>query len=261
MFYSFAARSISVGTRLRHVLGGLTPPRSPVMKIRNRTLNRLLARLACFGLRTLFRTCRVTVVEQQPQTSPYVPNQPARYLYCLWHDSIVLHVFAGRHYDLAALVSRHRDGGYLADVMHAIGVRPVRGSSSKGGAEAVKEIVAELHGSHVAITPDGPRGPRHKIKPGILWLAAKTGRPIMPTIGICDRAWVIRGSWTDLVIPKPFSRVLMLGGEFFHVPADLDRSAQPRYAERLETAMERLHEQARAMLLGEDTTTAPRHAA
>lgn len=238
--------------RLRHRLGRQTPPRSLVMKIRNRTLNRLLARLACFGLRTLFRTCRVTVVEQQPRTSPYVPNQPARYLYCLWHDSIVMHVFAGRHYDLAALVSRHRDGGYLADAMHAIGVRPVRGSSSKGGAAAVKEIVAELDGSHVAITPDGPRGPRHKIKPGILWLAAKTGRPIVPTVGVCDRAWIISGSWTDLVIPKPFSKVLMLGGEFLHVPANLDRSTLPDFATRLETAMEQLETQAHAMLRGDD---------
>ncbi|HEX6986115.1 MAG TPA: DUF374 domain-containing protein, partial [Planctomycetaceae bacterium] len=157
------------------------------MKIRNRTLNRLLARLACLALRTLLRTCRVEVRERQPRTSPYVPDQPGRYLYCLWHDMIVLHVFAGRHYDLAALVSRHRDGGYLADAMAAIGVRPVRGSSSKGGAEAVKEIVAELDGWHVAITPDGPRGPRRKVKPGILWLAAKTGRPIVPTVGVCDR--------------------------------------------------------------------------
>lgn len=222
------------------------------MKIRNRTLNRLLARFACFGLRTLFRTCRVTVTELQPRTSPYRPNQPGRYLYCLWHDAIVLNVFAGSNYDLAALVSRHRDGGYLSDVMAALGIRPVRGSSSKGGAEAVKEIVAELEGFHVAITPDGPRGPRRKVKPGILWLAARTGRPIVPTVGVCDRAWVIQGSWTDLVIPKPFSRVLMLGGTFFRVPADLDRHSLPRYAEALEAEMARLERQAAAMIAGKE---------
>ena len=221
------------------------------MKIRNRTLNRLLAWAACRLLRALLMTCRVEVREQEPRTSPYAPNQPARYLYCLWHDMIVLHTFAAPHYDLAALVSRHRDGGYLADAMAAIGVRPVRGSSSKGGAEAVKEIVAELDGWHVAITPDGPRGPRRKIKPGILWLAARTGRPIVPTVGVCLNAWRIKGSWTDLTIPKPFSRVLMLGGPFIYVPADLDRKDLPRHADALETEMARLESLAARMLRGE----------
>jgi lysophospholipid acyltransferase (LPLAT)-like uncharacterized protein len=231
------------------------------VKIRNRTLNRLLARLACFAFRTLLRTCKVEVREKQPRTSPYVAHQPARYLYCLWHDMIVLHTFAAPHYDLAALVSRHRDGGYLADAMRAIGVHPVRGSSSKGGAEAVKEILAELDGWHVAITPDGPRGPRHKVKAGILWLAAKTGRPIVPTVGVCDNAWRIKGSWTELTIPKPFSRVLMYGGEFFDVPADLDRASLPKLAEKLEAEMEQLEAEAHRILRGEDVMAVDRRCA
>ena len=231
------------------------------LKIRNPTLNRLLARLACFVLRSLLRTCRVEVREMQPRTSPYVATQPQRYLYCLWHDMIVLHTFAAPHYDLAALVSRHRDGGYLADAMAAIGVRPVRGSSSKGGAAAVKEIVAVLDGWHVAITPDGPRGPRRKVKPGILWLAAKTGRPIVPTVGVCLNAWKIKGSWTELTLPKPFARVLMFGGEFFHVPADLDRDSLPRYAKRLEDEMAWLEERAASILRGDDEVTVQRRAA
>lgn len=231
------------------------------MKIRNRTLNRFLAWLACRLCRGLLMTCRVEVRELEPRTSPYTPNQPGRYLYCLWHDMIVLHTFAAPHYDLAALVSRHRDGGYLADAMAAIGVHPVRGSSSKGGAEAVKEIVSELDGWHVAITPDGPRGPRRKIKPGILWLAAKTGRPIVPTVGVAANAWRIKGSWTDLTIPKPFSRVLMLGGPFLRVPSDLRREDLPRYAEALEAEMARLEDVASGMLRGEAPAEAVRRAA
>ncbi len=232
------------------------------MKIRNRTLNRLLARCACFGLRTLLRTCRVQVIEKQPRTSPYTANQPERYLYALWHEMIVLHVFSGRHHDLAAIVSRHRDGGYLADVMRMIGVQPVRGSSSKGGAAAVKEIVDELDGWHVAITPDGPRGPRHKIKHGILWLSAKTGRPIVPTVAVCDRAWHVQGRWTTLTIPKPFSRVLLLGGEFFRGPPNLTRESLPAYAERLEGIMESLEDEARGIVgLSREEPVAERRAA
>lgn len=226
------------------------------MKIRNRTLNRLLARAACFGLRTLLRTCRVEVRELAPRTSPYTPDQPEKVLYCLWHDMIVLHTFAAPHYDLAALVSRHRDGGYLSDAMAAIGVHPVRGSSSKGGAEAIGEIVKELDGWHVAITPDGPRGPRRKVKPGILFLAAKTGRPIVPTVGVCSNAWRIKGSWTDLTIPKPFSRVLMYGGEKMHLPADLDRAALRHHAERLEAAMADLDALATRVVNGEEPEAA-----
>lgn len=233
------------------------------MKIRNRTLNRFLARIACWGFRLLLWTCRSQVIEQQPRTSPYTPNQPERYLYCLWHEMIVLHTFAGKHHDLAAIVSRHRDGGYLADAMRAVGVHPVRGSSSRGGAAAVKEIVAQLDGWHVAITPDGPRGPRHKMKPGILWLAAKTGRPIVPTIGICNNAWHLRLRWTTLTIPKPFSRVLLYGGPFFLVPDDLDRESLPRYAERLEAVMSELEREARGILgmTDGDEIVAPRQAA
>ena len=246
------------------------------MKIRNPTLNRLLARGAARLLTVWLRTCRVVVV-CEPGTSPFAgrlgepgnatasrrlggrPRENDRGpagphtcgFYPFWHEWIVPHVFARPHAAMAGLISQHRDGGYLADAMQAIGLKTVRGSTSRGGAAAVKQILTECGTWDVGITPDGPRGPRRRLKPGVAFLASRTGRPVVPTAVACSSAWVPKGSWTDLVLPKPFGTIVFCGGEPLFVPADADRAELGRQCRRIEAAIAVQEDRATALAAGE----------
>jgi lysophospholipid acyltransferase (LPLAT)-like uncharacterized protein len=141
---------------------------------------------------------------------------------------------------MAGLVSGHQDGSYLADAMKSVGIAAVRGSSKRGGSRAMGELLQRVRQFHVAITPDGPRGPRRKIKTGIVFLASHSGRAIIPGAYACRRSWTIRGSWTDMMIPWPFTEIHARGGPLFYVPPGIDRDELEQYAQRLEREMERL---------------------
>lgn len=214
------------------------------MKIRNRFLIRSLARLIAAGSRVLFWTCRVHVIEQAPRISPYAPTGEERYFYCNWHDGILADIFGGRVLNMAALTSRHADGDYVADVMTAVGIQPIRGSSNRGGATAVVQMLETAQDYHVTIATDGPRGPRRYVKPGILFLASHSGRKIIPVAVGAANAWRPRGKWTDLVVPKPFSTVYILGGVPFQVPPGLTREDLAPYRDQLQRRMDELQVEA-----------------
>jgi lysophospholipid acyltransferase (LPLAT)-like uncharacterized protein len=226
------------------------------MKVRYRWLNLLLSYLATAGLRLLFLTVRVTHHRMAPEATPYVrPNGLQRYTFCMWHDHIVLAVFSMRTWNLAGLISQHRDGGYLADSVLIAGIQPVRGSTSRGGAEAVAEIISQPE-LHLAMTPDGPRGPRRTMKEGIIYIASRSRRPIVPTALVANRFWSVPGSWSDMILPKPFSRVLLIAGTPVTVPEDLPREQMAAWANSLQKEMDRLDTLSRRIIAGDDTAVA-----
>lgn len=124
-----------------------------------------------------------------------------------WHGEI-LPVLVEHAADPAhAMISQSKDGELIARISGAFGARAIRGSSSKGGAEAlVRAIQMARDGQVVTITPDGPRGPRHSVAPGVVKAAQKAGVPLLGVRVRADRAWVFR-SWDRFVVPKPFARV------------------------------------------------------
>jgi lysophospholipid acyltransferase (LPLAT)-like uncharacterized protein len=209
------------------------------VKIRSRLLTKAIVVIAVALTRLLFKTCRLRAVTEV-DTNPYESTGERRYLYCLWHDQILMMVFGGRPKHMAGLVSGHQDGSYLADAMKLLGIAAVRGSSKRGGSRAMGELLQRVRDFHVAITPDGPRGPRRKIKPGIVFLASHSGRAIIPGVYACRRGWRIRGNWTDMMIPWPFTEIHARGGPPFFVPPGLDRDGLEPYVERLEHEMARL---------------------
>ncbi len=219
------------------------------MKIRSRLLTRLLTRLAIHSFSALFATCRRQHIASEPRlTLAYdhaAQGDEERFILPVWHDSLLMPTFLSKQSlrrQTCCLVSRHQDGGYLADVLELLGFRTVRGSTSKGGAAAVRQLLDDTRGFHIVITPDGPRGPRREMKAGPIYLASQTGRRIVPSRYICDRAWVFKGSWTDLVVPKPFSRIRAISGDPIFVPPDLDREGIAHYVEVVQSAMDRLHD-------------------
>ncbi len=138
------------------------------------------------------------------------PDEPL--LVGVWHNRIFVlplcfEWFCRRSRRLNILTSASRDGELLARLVARFGMESVRGSSSRRGVLALRQLQACLaRGSDVAITPDGPRGPVYKISPGLLYLAAKTGLPVMTIRVEYERYWELR-SWDRFRIPKPFSRV------------------------------------------------------
>jgi lysophospholipid acyltransferase (LPLAT)-like uncharacterized protein len=209
------------------------------LKIRNRYLTKLIALAAVALVRVLFKTCRIEIATEVPGCCPYEDTGDRRFLYCVWHDDILMTVFCGQPKRMAGLVSPHQDGSYLADAMQRVGITSVRGSSKRGASRAMRELLDRVRDLHVAITPDGPRGPRRQMKTGIIFLASRSGRVIIPTAYACRRAWRIRGNWTDMQLPMPFTRVHARGGPAFIVPANLDREQLELYAQRLQAEMER----------------------
>ena len=198
-------------------------------------------------MRLLFLTLRRDL--QVPfGTNPYASDGDQRFAYAVWHDSALVAAFGGRHVRTVALTSNHRDGSFVANVLRFVGVPTVRGSTGKHGASAVREIFQAAQECDIVITPDGPRGPRRKMSTGVVYLSSRTGRAIVPTAFACSGAWSIRGSWTELQIPKPFSKVVLLAGEPIAIPIDVHRDQLEEYVQQIQTAMNDLNSLAQDQL-------------
>lgn len=216
------------------------------MKIRSPRLIRFAARILATAFRMLFRIMRLDI-DTHPGTSPYQPPGSDRYLYCLWHDGIVGWVFSRPSFQVAALVSRHADGSYLADGMQMVGVTPIRGSSRRGGAAALRQMLDAAADYHIAIATDGPLGPRHVVKEGIVYLASQSGRGIIPAAFDARLAWRPVGRWTDLILPLPFTRTYIRAGEPIFVPPGLSRDELEPYRLQVQRAMDELTEEVRRL--------------
>ena len=220
------------------------------MRIRNRRLIRGLAWLVAGASRLLFRTMRLEMRMPQPECTPYHPHSNGKYLICLWHDGILGIIFSKKTHQIAALTSRHADGAYVSEALDAIGVPTVRGSSGRGGAEALRQMMVVAEKLHIAIATDGPRGPRRVVKEGIVYLASQTGRGIIPAAFAARWAWRPRGRWTDLVVPLPFSKTSINLGDAIFVPPGLSRDELEPYRLRVQQAMDALHAVAEARASG-----------
>ncbi len=135
------------------------------------------------------------------------------------------------------LTSASRDGATLAAAMECFGLGAVRGSSSRRGGAALVTLKKEIEaGRHVCITPDGPKGPRYVVQPGIVKLASLTGVPIIPFLVNYESYWALK-SWDKFQIPKPFSRVEVTFGEEISIPAKLGREEFEMERKRVEEVM------------------------
>lgn len=213
------------------------------MKIRSPLANRLMAGCVVALCRLLFRTLRLHYREADPSVNPYYGDGPA-VIYSVWHDAVCFPIFAGRHKRTVALVSKHQDGSLLAAGLAMCGIGLVRGSSSRAGASAMREMIDLPADRNVVMTPDGPRGPRRRTKTGMVFLAAHTGRAIVPTGFAATKEWRIPGSWTNLAIPRPFSTVYLLTGEPIVVPSGASRETMAEIEAAVQLEMDRLTEAA-----------------
>jgi lysophospholipid acyltransferase (LPLAT)-like uncharacterized protein len=214
------------------------------MKLTSRFAIRTAARVIAAGARLLFATVKTDRQLRAPNTCAFEDTGSQRYLYCLWHDAILGVIFGGKSIDMAGLVSQHEDGSYVADVMECLNLTPIRGSSRHGGAAALRQMIDAAAKYHIAIATDGPRGPRHVVKDGIIFLAAQSGRAILPVGVSATRAWRPRGKWTDMLVPKPFSRMVIAVGSPVFIPQNVSREEITVWRQTLQALMEEMNVEA-----------------
>lgn len=164
-----------------------------------------------------------------------------RAIVAFWHGRLLMMPFVFPGHSATILISQHRDGEYITRIAERLGHTVVRGSATRGGARAFKLLLQGLKdGSHVAITPDGPKGPRQQVKSGVIELSRLSGMPILP---VAFGAWprTILKSWDRFLIPHPFARAVYVWGEPLYVPEAADKDTveklQSVLAERLDTLL------------------------
>jgi len=147
-------------------------------------------------------------------------------------------VRSGERKGAVVLISRNRDAQLISSIMARFKIGVVSGSSSRGGASALRELADCIkQGLDVNITPDGPRGPRYQLGPGLVFLAQKTGAPILP-IRVEYSQCIRFNSWDGFMVPLPFSHVALTFQEFEQVPADLTDESFEQQRSRLEKVMQ-----------------------
>ena len=162
-------------------------------------------------LRALFATLRVRVEDPGGHLAATADGTPV--IYAFWHNRILavtaafLRVYPRRRRGVLVLTSASKDGMWLGELAGRLGMGAVRGSSSRRGATAMRELLDRVAGGYdIAITPDGPRGPRYALGPGMIYLAQKASIPIIPIHARFGRRWQFR-TWDGFCIPQPFSRL------------------------------------------------------
>ncbi|RBP48696.1 lysophospholipid acyltransferase family protein [Arenicella xantha] len=147
----------------------------------------------------------------------------------MWHNCSTFAPWAMRNRGMTCMVSASRDGEYVARLGALFGNKTVRGSSSKGSSSATRAVLKLLKsGNAVALTPDGPRGPKYQVQHGVLWLAAVGRAPIVPFHIEASRQWVLN-SWDNHRFPKPFSTIHIGIG----TPTYIDRAQFKQHPEQV----------------------------
>lgn len=199
---------------------------------RRRLLRAVASRAGAAVLTASGHLTRTRILHPEHEIETLRDHQAA--IYALWHGRLWLLAARLRDRRAAILVSLSEDGELIARITGGLGYRPVRGSTSRGGREGLQELEGLLRdGRSVALTPDGPRGPRHRAQTGALVLAARTGKPILPVAAASARAWEL-GSWDAFQVPCPGTRGVIVFGEPMLVPPLRDAETwRPRLEEAL----------------------------
>jgi len=163
-----------------------------------------------------------------------------RLIVTFWHGRLLMMPFVFPGQTATILISHHRDGEYITRIAERLGYTVVRGSATRGGAHAFKQLLQCVkEGSNVAITPDGPKGPRHQVKSGVIELSRLSGMPILP---VAFGAWprTILKSWDEFLVPHPLARAVYVWGEPIYVPEDADKEAVEKLQSLLTGRLEAL---------------------
>ncbi|MFH1423077.1 MAG: lysophospholipid acyltransferase family protein [Planctomycetota bacterium] len=167
-----------------------------------------------------------------------------RPIYAFWHGRLLILAYSHRDRKVQIMISEHKDGEIIAQVINQLGFGSIRGSTTRGGMRAVRELARKAHkGFATGITPDGPKGPRHVAQAGSIYAAMKTGFPLLPITSSAFPRWTL-SSWDKFIVPKPFATTIVKIGRPFYVPANLSEKEREQYRLQFEKEMIKLVEAA-----------------
>ena len=210
----------------------------------NETKQILAAQTCRFAGRSTRPGCTLEfkAISCDPTTDPVHPQCNRRFLYVTWHEAIMVGLPLRANSRMLGIASEHRDGELLNQFASRLGWKMVRGSTSHGSVSALKQLMREQH-NHLNVAPDGPRGPRREMAQGAVYLASKTGLPLVCCAYGFDRPWRLK-SWDRCVIPRPFSRSRAIFGPPLTIPNRLNREGVEHYRAAIEQLMNQLTREA-----------------
>src|SRR6266536_1582021 len=225
-----------------------SPKRSGIVVPHKAKWHQRLAAALVFGL---IRGLAATIRFEMEDRSGLLNGAPTgKIIFSIWHNRLAPSLMMYRRYvvrfaperRMAAMVSASRDGGMLARVLEHFSVQPVRGSSSRRGPQALREMISRAErGYDLAITPDGPRGPCYQVQDGVISTAQLTGLPIVPVSYHLN--WKFRPkSWDRFQVPLPFARCRVRTGEVVRVPREATEAERETLRQRLEETMKAITE-------------------
>ncbi len=180
-----------------------------------------------------------------PSVDPAHPDFTGPAIFLFWHEYIPFLFYLRGHCRIAMLLSQHQDAQWLAMAARHMGFETVRGSSNRGGASALRELIERGRLMNLTITPDGPRGPRRQLAPGAIFLASRLQIPLVP-IGLgYDRPYRLP-TWDQFAVPRLWSRARGVIAPRVHVPAGLDRDGLEVYRQYVERVLNVVSDHAEA---------------
>ncbi len=217
-----------------------------MIKVPDFMLKKIFIPVAVFIFKIIAWTYRIKEINAYKKT-PY-QGKEKNYIYGFFHSQLLAHIYFYRNTKMVSLASLHRDGEIAAIVAEKFGITIVRGSSTRGGAEALLGLRRYINeGYDAALTVDGPRGPAGIVNNGIIYLAKLTGREIVPCCFVCDKNIRLR-SWDRFMIPLPFSKGVFNFGKPIKIPENLTEEDINMYKEKIQIELKRLNEEAEEII-------------
>lgn len=211
--------------------------------IKSAPVRRALCLVGAGYIRLVHLTGRWQVVRNDVPEQFWQQNQP--FILCFWHGRLMMMPYCWNFkYPIHMMVSHHRDGQFIARTVKNFGIDTVAGSSSKGGAKALREMIKLLAGgASVGLTPDGPRGPRMRASAGLVSLARLSGAPIIPAAYSINRGWNL-GSWDRFLVGGLFGRGVFVWADPIVVARDADAETQELARLKIETTLNDITDEA-----------------
>lgn len=185
--------------------------------------NVIVPTLAWFIINAISRSLKIELVNKE--IVERLKAEGRRIIYVVWHGKLFLATYVHRKKNIVILTSLSKDGDMLTAILEKFGYRCIRGSSSRGGTKALREMIRVIkEGYDCAVAVDGPRGPLHEVKPGAIFLSQLTGAAIVPVSCEVERKKVFEKAWDKFELPIPFSRARISYGAPFYVKRGEDIS-------------------------------------
>jgi lysophospholipid acyltransferase (LPLAT)-like uncharacterized protein len=193
------------------------------MKIQHPMLVNAVGIVGSRLVRGLVGTSRFHFRYAEPSVSPEVARLTGRrYIYAFYHEIMLFPAYFWAWPEMQILISDHRDGELITQVVKRLGFGVVRGSTTRGGARALREMTSRVDRGHLCVTPDGPKGPRRTVHQGLPYLASRTGLPVVCTGMAFKDPWRAK-SWDRFAVPRPFSHACCVTPAAIMVPPRADR--------------------------------------